>query len=107
MGDAAIVRNRLKIESAITNARHVLAVAREHGSFDRYLWAFVGGKPLRRRPRAMNDIPATTPESDALSLDMKRRGFRFVGSTIIYAFMQAAGMVDDHLAGCFRARPAT
>jgi DNA-3-methyladenine glycosylase I len=103
MGDAAIVRNRLKIESTITNARQVLAVAREHGSFDRYLWGFGGGKTLRRRPRTLRDVPATTPESDALSRDMKRRGFRFVGSTIIYSFMQATGIVDDHVSDCFRA----
>jgi DNA-3-methyladenine glycosylase I len=104
MADAGIVRNRLKIESTIDNARRVLDVARELGSFDRYLWGFVGGKPLRRARRALEDVPATTPESDALSKDLKRRGFRFVGSTIIYAFMQAVGMADDHVAGCFRAR---
>jgi DNA-3-methyladenine glycosylase I len=104
MADAGIVRNRLKIESTIDNARRVLDVARELGSFDRYVWGFVGGKPLRRARRAMKDVPATTPESEALSKDLKRRGFRFVGSTIIYAFMQAVGMVDDHVAGCFRAR---
>lgn len=103
MGDAGIVRNRLKIESTIENAAHVLDVAKERGSFDAYVWSFVGGKPLRRPRRAMSDVPATTPESDALSKDLKKRGFRFVGSTIIYAFMQATGLVDDHVAGCFRA----
>jgi DNA-3-methyladenine glycosylase I len=100
LGDDGIVRNRLKIEAAIENARRVLEVAREVGSFDRYLWTFVGGRPLRRRPKTMRDVPATTPESDALSKDLKRRGFKFVGSTIVYAFMQAVGMVDDHVAGC-------
>jgi DNA-3-methyladenine glycosylase I len=104
MGDAGIVRNRLKLESTIENAAHVLEVAKERGSFDAYVWSFVGGKPLRRPRRALNDVPATTPESDALSKDLKKRGFRFVGSTIIYAFMQATGLVDDHVAGCFRAR---
>ena len=99
MGDAGIVRNRLKIEAAIVNARRVLEVAKEHGSFDRYVWGFVGGQPIRR-PRTMKNVPATTPESDALSKDLKRRGFKFVGSTIVYAFMQAVGMVDDHVAGC-------
>jgi DNA-3-methyladenine glycosylase I len=99
MGDAGIVRNRLKIESAIENAALVLEVAKERGSLDAYLWTFVGGKPIRRRHRG--GVPATTPESDALSRDLKRRGFRFVGSTIVYAFMQAVGMVDDHLAGCW------
>lgn len=103
MGDAGIVRNRLKIESTIENAGHLLAVAKERGSFDAYVWAFVGGfvggRTIRR---TAGGVPATTPESDALSKDLKRRGFRFVGSTIIYAFMQATGMVDDHVAGCFR-----
>jgi DNA-3-methyladenine glycosylase I len=102
MGDEGIVRNRLKIESTIENAGHVLEVAKELGSFDAYVWALVGGKPLRRTRRTLRDVPATTPESDALSKDLKRRGFRFVGSTIVYAFMQATGMVDDHVEGCFR-----
>ena len=106
MGDAGIVRNRLKIESTIENAGHLLAVAKERGSFDAYVWSFVGGKPLRRARATMKDIPATSPESDALSKDLKKRGFRFVGSTIMYAFMQATGLVDDHVAGCFRARGA-
>jgi DNA-3-methyladenine glycosylase I len=114
MGDAGIVRNRLKIAATITNAQQVLEVAREHGSFDRYIWAFVapdnspragvGARGGHRRPRSMKDVPATSPESDALSADLKRRGFRFVGSTIMYAFMQATGLVDDHIADCFRAR---
>mgnify|MGYP001492482835 FL=1 len=96
-----IIRNRLKIDAAVTNAQAFLAVQKEFGSFDRYVWQFVGGKPkLNRRP-LMADVPATSPESDALSKDLKKRGFRFVGSTIMYAFMQAVGMVDDHVNGCF------
>ncbi len=97
-----IVRNRLKIESAITNAQALLRVQEEFGSFDSYVWGFVGGKPLRRRRRTLSDIPATTAESDAMSRDLKKRGFRFVGPTICYAFMQACGLVNDHVAGCFR-----
>ncbi len=104
MKDAGIVRNRLKIESTVTNARAFLAVQKEFGSFDRYVWGFVGGKPLQNSRRGMKDIPARTAESDALSMDLKRRGFRFVGTTICYAFMQAVGMVNDHLAGCYRHR---
>jgi DNA-3-methyladenine glycosylase I len=100
MADAGIVRNRLKIESAIGNARAFLDVQREFGSFDAYIWQFVGGAPKVSRPRSMADIPARTAESDAMSRDLKRRGFRFVGSTICYAFMQAVGMVNDHVAGC-------
>jgi DNA-3-methyladenine glycosylase I len=106
LGDAGIVRNRLKIEATIENARRVLEVAKERGSFDAYVWSFMGGAPARRRPRSRTQVPATTPASDALSRDLKKRGFRFVGSTIVYAFMQAAGLVDDHVAGCFRARGA-
>ena len=102
--DGGIVRNRLKIESAISNARALLRVRKEFGSFDRYIWTFVGGKPFRRARRTLRDIPASTPESDAMSKDLKKRGFRFVGSTICYAFMQACGLVDDHVAGCFRRR---
>jgi DNA-3-methyladenine glycosylase I len=105
MGDAGIVRNRLKIESTVANARAFLAVQKEHGSFDAYVWRFVGGRPLVRRPRTLAAVPASTPESDAMSRDLKKRGFRFVGSTICYAFMQACGLVDDHVATCFRARP--
>jgi DNA-3-methyladenine glycosylase I len=97
-----IVRNRLKIESAITNAQALLRVQEEFGSFDSYVWGFVGGKPQRRKRRTLSDIPATTAESDAMSRDLKKRGFRFVGSTICYAFMQACGLVNDHVAGCFR-----
>jgi DNA-3-methyladenine glycosylase I len=104
MKDPGIVRNRLKIESAVTNAAAFLAVRKEFGTFDRYLWDFVEGRPIQNRWRAMREIPATTPESDALSKDLKKRGFRFVGSTIMYAYMQAVGMVNDHLVTCYRHR---
>jgi len=97
-----IVRNRLKIESAVTNARAFLAVQDELGSFDAHLWGFVGGAPRLNRRRSLRQVPARTPESDALSRDLSRRGFKFVGSTICYAFMQAVGMVNDHLTTCFR-----
>jgi DNA-3-methyladenine glycosylase I len=100
--DPGIVRNRLKVAGAVRNARAFLRVREEFGSFDRYAWAFVGGRPLRRRRRSLRDIPATTPESDAFSKDLRRRGFTFVGSTICYAFMQAVGMVNDHLVDCPR-----
>jgi DNA-3-methyladenine glycosylase I len=106
LADPGIVRNELKIRSAIANARAALRVQEEHGSLDVYLWGFVGGKPRRNRPRSLADVPARTTESDAMSKDLKKRGFSFVGSTICYAFMQAVGMVDDHAAGCFRARKA-
>ncbi len=96
-----IIRNRFKIDSAVTNAQAFLAVQREFGSFDRYVWQFVGGKQQVNRRRTMAEVPATTPESDALSKDLKKRGFRFVGSTIVYAYMQAIGMVDDHTIDCF------
>jgi len=96
-----IVRNRLKIEATIGNAKAFLKVQREFGSFDRYIWQFVGGKPIINRRSSMKQVPPTSPESDAMSKDLKQRGFRFVGSTICYAFMQATGMVDDHLLGCF------
>ena len=101
MKDEGIVRNRLKIDSTVSNARAFLAVQKEFGSFDRYIWQFVGGKPIRNA-RKGNDVPARTAESDAMSKDLKKRGFRFVGSTICYAFMQACGMVNDHLTACFR-----
>jgi DNA-3-methyladenine glycosylase I len=100
MGDAGIVRNRLKIEGAVKNAKAFLAVQEEFGSFDAYVWRFVGGKPKVNDPRSSKDVPATTAESDALSKDLKKRGFTFVGSTIMYAFMQACGLVNDHIAGC-------
>jgi DNA-3-methyladenine glycosylase I len=100
--DEGIVRNRLKIESAVTNAKAFLSLQREFGSFDAYVWRFVGGKPIvNRRPRS-GEVPAKTAESDALSRDLLKRGFKFVGSTICYAYMQAVGMVDDHLDSCFR-----
>jgi DNA-3-methyladenine glycosylase I len=102
MKDAGIIRNRLKIESAVRNAKAFLEIQRVFGSFDSFIWQFVGGKPLVNRRRSMRDVPARTPESDAMSKDLKRRGFNFVGSTICYAFMQAVGMVNDHLVDCFR-----
>ncbi len=102
MADEGIVRNRLKIEAAISNARAFLDVQREFGSFDKYVWQFVGGKPIVNRWTGLKQLPASTPESDALSKDLRKRGFRFVGTTIIYAFMQATGLVNDHLSNCFR-----
>ncbi len=104
MADASIVRNRLKIESTISNAKALLALQKELGSFDEYIWQFVGGSPKVNRPRSTTSLPPSTPESDAMSRDLKKRGFRFVGSTICYAFMQACGLVDDHVQSCFRAR---
>ena len=100
--DPGIVRNRLKIEATISNARAFLAVQKECGSFDAYIWQFVGGKPKRNNWTKHQKVPAKSSESDAMSKDLKRRGFRFVGSTICYAFMQAVGMVNDHLTDCFR-----
>jgi len=102
MADAGIVRNRLKIAAAIGNAQAFLKAQDEFGSFDRYIWGLVDGRPLRNRWRRMEDVPARTAHSDAMSKDLARRGFRFVGSTICYAFMQATGMVNDHLVLCFR-----
>ena len=102
MTDAGIVRNRLKIESSVTNAKAFLAVQKDYGSFSRYVWGFVGGKPVVNRRRHFREVPARTEVSDALSKDLKRRGFRFVGTTILYAFMQAVGMVNDHTTDCFR-----
>ncbi len=102
LADAGIVRNRLKIAATLQNAKSFLAVQREHGSFDRYLWSFVGGRPIVNRRRGRGDVPASTRESDALSADLKKRGFKFVGTTICYAFMQAAGLVNDHLVTCPR-----
>ena len=104
MADAGIVRNRLKVGAAIRNAQAFLAVQKEFGSFDRYIWGFVGGSPLQSRLKTMQDIPARTAESDAMSKDLVKRGFTFVGSTICYAFMQATGMVNDHVVDCFRYR---
>jgi DNA-3-methyladenine glycosylase I len=104
MRNPGIVRNRLKIGAAVSNAREFLAVQREFGSFDRYIWQFVGGRPLRNRRRTMREVPASSAESDAMSQDLRQRGFRFVGSTICYALMQATGLVNDHLVSCFRYR---
>jgi DNA-3-methyladenine glycosylase I len=100
--DSGIIRNRLKINAAITNARAFLQVQREFGSFDSYLWQFVHGRPIQNSWRKMTDIPSRTPESDAMSKDLMKRGFKFVGTTICYAFMQAVGMVNDHVVDCFR-----
>jgi DNA-3-methyladenine glycosylase I len=105
LGNPGIVRNRQKIESAVANARASLRVRDELGSFAAYQWGFVDGRPRQNRPRTLRDIPAKTVESDAFSKDLKRRGFGFVGSTIVYAHMQAVGMVNDHVVGCFRRRP--
>jgi DNA-3-methyladenine glycosylase I len=102
LADEGIVRNRLKVSSAITNARAFLDVQREFGTFDKYVWGFVGGKPVRNARESLKDVPAKTAESDAMSKDLLKRGFRFVGSTICYAYMQAVGMVNDHEVGCFR-----
>lgn len=102
LADPGIVRNRLKIASTIQNAKAFLAVQKEFGSFDAYIWQFTGGKPIVNKWRSMKDVPARTAESDALSKDLLRRGFKFVGSTICYAMMQATGMVNDHLVDCFR-----
>ena len=102
LGDAGIVRNRLKIEATIANAKQVLIARKEFGSFDKYIWQFVGGKPIKHRFSSLSQIPATTKESDAMSKELRERGFRFVGPTICYAFMQAVGMVNDHTSKCFR-----
>jgi DNA-3-methyladenine glycosylase I len=102
LGDPGIVRNRLKVKSAVQNARAFLDVQKEFGSFDSYLWGFVGGKPIQNTRTSHSQIPAHTKESDALSKDLLRRGFKFVGSTICYAMMQAVGMVNDHTTDCFR-----
>jgi len=104
LADPGIVRNRLKVEGAVKNAKAFLAAQDEFGSFDAYIWQFVGGAPRQNRRRSMRDVPALTSESDAMSKDLRRRGFTFVGSTICYAFMQAVGMVNDHLTICFRYR---
>ena len=103
--DPAIVRNRLKVESTVSNAKAFLKVQEEFGTFSDYIWRFVDGKPIQNNFKKDGDVPATSPESDALSKDLKKRGFRFVGSTIIYAHMQATGLVNDHVTGCFRQKP--
>ncbi len=102
LADPAIVRNRLKVRSAVSNAKAFLAIQKEFASFDRYIWEFVSGKPIQNRWKTMEQLPVTSAQSDALSKDLKKRGFKFVGSTIIYAHMQAIGMVNDHETGCFR-----
>jgi DNA-3-methyladenine glycosylase I len=107
LDDPGIIRNRAKVEGTVASARAFLATAREHGSFDAYVWAFVGGRTIRNRPRSLRQVPAETEASRALSRDLKRRGFSFVGPTICYAFMQACGLVDDHVANCFRSRRGT
>jgi DNA-3-methyladenine glycosylase I len=104
MADAGIIRNQLKIRAAAVNARRFLEVQKEFGSFDRYIWGFVGGRTIRNRWMTLKDMPAVSPESEAMSKDLKARGFKFVGPTICYAFMQAAGLVNDHTLGCFRRR---
>jgi DNA-3-methyladenine glycosylase I len=104
LANAGIVRNRLKIAATISNAKAYLTVQKEFGTFNRYIWQFVGGHPKKNNPRSPRDIPASTPESDAMSKDLKLRGFRFVGSTICYAFMQATGMVNDHARDCISRR---
>jgi DNA-3-methyladenine glycosylase I len=104
LADAGIVRSRAKIDAAISNARAFLAVQQEFGTFDRYLWAFVGGTPIVNAPRSLAGVPAETPLSRALSKDLMKRGFRFVGPKICYAFMQSVGLVNDHIVGCFRCR---
>ena len=100
--DMGIIRNRLKVNGAVTNAGKFLEVQKEFGSFDKYIWGFVGGKPIVNKRQSMSEVPATTKESDALSKDLKKRGFKFVGSTIMYAHMQACGLVNDHVTDCFR-----
>lgn len=100
--DAGIVRNKLKIRAAVTNAQAYLKIIEQEGSFSKYLWKFVGDKPIVNSFKDMSEVPATSPESDLLSKDLKKRGFKFVGSTIVYAFMQAVGMVNDHFTSCFR-----
>lgn len=102
LADPGIVRNRLKIQAAIVNAQKLLSVQEEFGSFDNHVWQFVGGKPIKSGFRSISEIPAKTPQSDAMSKDLQRRGFKFVGSTICYAFMQAVGLVNDHTVDCFR-----
>jgi DNA-3-methyladenine glycosylase I len=106
LADPGIIRNRLKIASTIKNARAFLAVVEEFGTFDKYLWEFIGNKQIVNHRKSVNDLPATSDISDALSKDLKKRGFTFVGSTIMYSFMQAVGMIDDHLVTCFKAKRA-
>jgi DNA-3-methyladenine glycosylase I len=107
LANAGIVRNQLKIRAAVRNAQALLTLQKEFGSFDTYIWQFVGGQPMQNRRHRMEDVPARTPQSDAMSKDLAKRGFTFVGSTICYAFMQATGMVNDHVVGCFRHKELT
>ena len=100
--DPGIIRNKLKVRAAVNNAKRFLEVQKEFGSFDKYIWSFVGGKPVINRRKSLSEVPATTPQSDALSKDLIKRGFKFVGSTVIYAHMQACGLINDHLVDCFR-----
>lgn len=100
--DPGIIRNRLKVQGTVINAQKFLEVQKEYGSFDKYIWSFVGGKPIVNACKSMKEVPATTLESDAMSKDLKKRGFKFVGSTIMYAYMQACGLVNDHTTDCFR-----
>jgi len=102
LNNPGIIRNKLKVRSAVTNAQAFLKVQKEFGSFDKYIWQFVGGKPVINKWKSLKELPATSKESDAMSKDLKKRGFKFVGSTICYAYMQAAGMVNDHVVSCFR-----
>jgi DNA-3-methyladenine glycosylase I len=102
MNDKGIIRNRMKVEASIVNARKFLEIRKEFGTFDKYIWSFVGGKPIKNAHKKNSDIGATSKESDAMSKDLKKRGFKFVGSTICYAYMQGVGMVNDHLTSCFR-----
>ncbi|MCL2184069.1 MAG: DNA-3-methyladenine glycosylase I [Chitinispirillia bacterium] len=102
MGDAGIVRNRLKIEASITNAQHFLEIQKEFGSFSNYIWGFTGGKPVVGKPKSLEEIPPRTELSDKISADMKKRGFKFLGSVIMYSHMQATGIVNDHVTGCYR-----
>lgn len=101
LGNAGIIRNRLKLAAAVANARAFLEVRREFGSFDKFIWSYVGNTPIVNRPKTLADVPASTQLSDRISRDLKKRGFKFVGSTIVYSFMQAVGMVDDHVVSCF------
>ncbi len=100
--DAGIIRNKLKVNATITNAQAFIKIQEEFGSFSKYIWEFVDGKPIKNSWQSLSDVPATTPISDALSKDLKKRGFKFVGSTVVYAHMQATGMINDHVVGCFR-----
>ncbi|HKZ22603.1 MAG TPA: DNA-3-methyladenine glycosylase I [candidate division Zixibacteria bacterium] len=102
LGNAGIIRNRLKIEGTVINARKFLEIQTEFGSFDKYIWGFVDGKPIKNKFKSLKELPAQTPESEAMSKDLKKRGFKFIGPTICYAFMQAVGMVNDHIVNCFR-----